>query len=97
MMCRELRTFVQAYLDHELSEEAEKEWRQHLEGCSACRDHVQSYEKCLAMMRRFMRDECPPKRLRERLKQRLGYDCFDCCNWAPKTRNHERDKKEKPL
>jgi anti-sigma factor RsiW len=91
MQCREFRKFIQAYLDHDLSEEVEKEWHQHLAGCSACHTNVQAYEKCLALMRRFMRDECPPKRLRERLKQRLHCDCFDFCNFATTTQHHERD------
>lgn len=97
MTCGDVSKFIQAYLDNDFSAEIEKEWHQHLEDCSACREHVQSYKKCLALMRRFMRDECPPKRLRERLKQRLGYDCFDCCDFTTRAHNHESDKKEKPL
>ena len=96
MTCREFRKFIQAYLDHDLSAEVEQDWRQHLAGCSACRNNVRAYEKCLALMRRFMGDECPPKRLRERLKQRLGCDCFDFCNFAAKTQSQEEDESEKP-
>jgi hypothetical protein len=89
--------FIQAYLDHDFSAETEQEWRQHLEGCSVCRDNVRAYEKCLALMRRFMHDERPPERLRERLKQRLGLDCFDCCDFATRAQNQESGKKEKLL
>ena len=79
MMCEEFKSFIQSYLDNDLSEEVEKEWQQHFEECSACRTKVRIYERCIAMMRRFMREECPPKTLREKLKQKLGCDCFDFC------------------
>jgi predicted anti-sigma-YlaC factor YlaD len=96
MRCQEFRTFIQTYLDHELSREIEAEWRQHLEECCACRAKVRGFEKCLAMMRRFMGDEMPPKRLRERMKQRLGFDCFDFCNFPPTAQRQKKDDREKP-
>ena len=96
MRCQEFRMFIHTYLDHELSREMEAEWQQHLEACSACRARVRGFEKCLAMMRRFMGDEMPPKRLREQMKQRLGFDCFDVCNFTPTTQRQKKDEEEKP-
>ena len=96
MRCQEFRAFIHTYLDHELSREIEAEWRQHLEECVACRANVREFETCLAMMRRFMGDEMPPKRLRERMKQRLGFDCFDFCDFSPKVQRQKKDGEEKP-
>jgi len=83
-------------LDHELSGEIETEWRQHLEACGACRANLQEFETCLAMMRRFMGDEMPPKRLRERMKQRLGFDCFDVRDVIPKAQHQKNDEEAQP-
>lgn len=79
MKCEEFKRFIQSYLDKELPEAIENEWRQHLEECHACRSEVRIYEKCIVMMQRFMGEELPPKTLQERLKQKLGCDCFDFC------------------
>ena len=88
MRCQEFSTLIQSYLDHELSREIETEWRQHLEECGACRANVREFETCLAMMRRFMGDEMPPKRLRERMTQRLG---FDFCNFTSTAQRQKND------
>lgn len=89
MKCKEFKEFIQAYLDKELPIEVRKAWHQHLDECSICRASVQTFEKCITMMQQFMSEELPPKDLRERLKQRLGCDCFD---FVPHSQQQEYKK-----
>ena len=77
MNCETFKGFIQNYLDEEIPVDVKGKWRQHLEACRSCRTEVQIYEKCIGMLQRFMGEEHPPKTLRERLKQKLGCDCFD--------------------
>ncbi len=79
MDCNEFRKFIHPYLDKELPGPVEKEWHEHHEDCKACRNEVQLFKKCIGMLQHFMGEELPPTALRERLKQRLGRDCFEYC------------------
>jgi anti-sigma factor RsiW len=79
MECETFKRFIQDYLDEELPEDVKGEWQQHFEACLACRTEVQIYQKCIGMLQRFMGEERPPETLRERLKQKLGCNCFDFC------------------
>ncbi len=63
MECRDAERLIEAYLDHELSEEAAEQVESHLSGCPACRDR---YEAVLTLLR------CPrpvsvPAGLRDRI------------------------------
>ena len=86
MQCENFKEHIQGYLDKELSDEILQEMRLHKKTCSRCRYELLVYKKCIQMIRNFVGQEMPPENIREKLKQKLGCDCFDKC--LPKLRDN---------
>jgi anti-sigma factor (TIGR02949 family) len=69
--CARLRGHLDAYLDHELSEETANDLRRHLETCPNCARELEARARLRHALRRAARNQVPSLELRRSIEQRL--------------------------
>ena len=71
MNCREAVERLYEYLDRDLTPEAEREVRHHLEGCSPCGQHFDFEQAFLKFVEARCRSRGAPPELRRRILHEL--------------------------
>ena len=71
MRCEEIRSLLDAHLDHELAEELNRRLERHLLRCAACSYEARTLEQTRSMLREAVPSALPSPGFRERAVARL--------------------------